>query len=78
MAQPTITRHWNWWACIAYTLMLAALVFYFYVRIRCGGCGVIAAPPGLNVVLPSFASQCRRALMTPCIVWNCQSAHTWL
>lgn len=40
MAQPTITRHWNWWACVAYTLMLAALVFYFYVRIRCDGCDI--------------------------------------
>ena len=34
MPQPTISRHWNWWACIAYAVMLAALVFYFYVRIR--------------------------------------------
>lgn len=44
MPQPTITRHWNWSACVAYTLMLAALVFYFYVRIRCGAYGVTAVP----------------------------------
>ncbi len=31
-----MTHHWNWWACAAYLLMWAALVFYFYVRIRCG------------------------------------------
>ena len=34
MPQPTIMHHWNWWACGAYTLVWAALVFYFYVRIR--------------------------------------------
>lgn len=26
MTHPTITRHWNWGAVIAYLLMLAALV----------------------------------------------------
>ena len=26
MAHPTITRHWNWGAVVAYVLMLAALV----------------------------------------------------
>lgn len=36
MPQPNITHHWNWWACGAYAAMWAALVFYFYVRIRCG------------------------------------------
>jgi hypothetical protein len=67
MAQPTITRHWNWWACIAYTLMLAALVFYFYVRIRCGSCNVTTAPPWTrNHARRPVLAQCLRDLcMTP-------------
>lgn len=34
MPHPTICRRWNWGAIAAYVIMLATLVFYFYVRIR--------------------------------------------
>lgn len=60
MPQPTIEHKWNWWACVAYTLMWAALVFYFYVRIRC--C------PFLPLYTPFHNNSMLRSDGQPCLV----------